>query len=107
VHSNEGMSPSAFSPEIVDAVLRHMNSDHAADSLVIVRAFVDPGAASAIMVGLDGNGGVWAVSSTTGETTQARIDWATPVTERSGIRREVVALYDAAREKLGLGPRAS
>jgi hypothetical protein len=107
VHSNEGMAPSTFSSEIVDAVLRHMNSDHSADNLVIVRAFADPGAVSAVMVDLDGNGGVWAVTSTTGETTQARIDWATPVTERSGIRREVVALYDDAREKLGLRPRAS
>jgi hypothetical protein len=100
------MTPAVFSPEIVDAVLRHMNTDHAADNLVIVRAFADPAAASAVMTGLDGDGGEWAVTSQAGQTTTVRIDWATPVTERAGIRREVVVLYDAARERLGLEPRA-
>jgi hypothetical protein len=105
VHSNEGMAPTEFSPEIVDAVLRHMNTDHAADNLVIVRAFADPAADSAVMTGLDGNGGVWAMTSSNGVKTEVRIDWGTPVTKRSGIRHEVVVLYDTAREKLGLEPR--
>ncbi|MET0932756.1 MAG: DUF2470 domain-containing protein [Mycetocola sp.] len=99
------MASPSFSPEIVDAVLRHMNTDHAADNLVIVRAFADPAAESAVMTDLDGDGGVWAVTSADAERTEVRIDWVTPVTERAGIRREVVVLYDAAREKLGLEPR--
>ncbi|WP_354496738.1 DUF2470 domain-containing protein [Mycetocola sp. 2940] len=98
------MTAHTFSPEIVDAVLRHMNTDHPGDSLVIARAFADPAAEAAVMIDLDGNGGVWSVSSATGEMT-AKIEWASPVTERSGIRREVVALYDAACERLGIPPR--
>jgi hypothetical protein len=105
VHSNEVMTPPPFSPEIVDAVLRHMNTDHVADNLVIVRAFADPSAASAVMTGLDEGGGWWEVTSVSGEHTEARIAWRTPVTERSGIRREVVVLYDAACAKLGLPAR--
>jgi hypothetical protein len=104
VHSNEHMPASPFSPEIVDAVLRHMNTDHLADNLLIVRAFADPAAESAVMTGLDGNSGVWAVTSADGMKAEVRIDWASPVTERSGIRREVVVLYDAACEKLGIEP---
>lgn len=82
-----------------------MNSDHADDNLLIVRAFVDPAAASAHMVGLDGDGGVWAVTTADGTSTQARVDWSSPVTERSGIRREVVVLYENACGKLGVPPR--
>lgn len=105
MHSNEDMPAHTFSPEIVDAVLRHMNTDHLSDNLVIVRAFADPTAEAAVMIGVDGDGGVWSVSSAAGEQTTARIEWASPVTERAGIRREVVALYDAACEKLGIPPR--
>ncbi|GHD44335.1 DUF2470 domain-containing protein [Mycetocola manganoxydans] len=94
-----------FGPEVVDAVLRHMNSDHADDNLLIVRAFADPAAASARMTGLDGEAGEWDVTATDGTVARVRIDWCSPVTERSGIRREVVVLYDLAREKLGVPPR--
>jgi hypothetical protein len=99
------MPSHTFSREIVEAVLRHMNTDHLADNLVIVRAFADPAATAAVMTDLDGTGGVWAVTSADGKQTDARIDWAAPVTERSGIRREVVVLYDAACDKLGVDPR--
>jgi hypothetical protein len=99
------MAPHTFSPEIVDAVLRHMNTDHSADNLVIVRAFADATAESAEMTGLDGNGGTWSYTSPAGTST-ATIAWSVPVTERAGIRREVVALYDAACGKLGFAPRA-
>ena len=99
------MTPHTFSPEIVDAVLRHMNTDHVADNLVIVRAFAEPDAESAVMTDLDGDGGTWTVTSPSGES-EVRIAWPVPVTERAGIRREVVVLYDAACEKLGLPPRA-
>ena len=105
MHSNGGMTTHVFTADIVDAVLRHMNTDHLADNLVIVRAFADPAADSAVMTGLDGDGGTWSVTSA-GQESEARIAWSVPVTERAGIRREVVVLYDAACEKLGLPPRA-
>ena len=102
----ETMRPHTFDPDVVAAVLRHMNTDHPADNLVIVRAFADPSAAAAVMTGLNGDGGIWTVTAADGSTTEARIAWSAPVTERAGIRREVVVLYDAARVKLGLEPRA-
>ncbi|MET1053144.1 MAG: DUF2470 domain-containing protein [Mycetocola sp.] len=98
------MASHLFSPEIVDAVLHHMNTDHAADNLLIVRAFVRPDADSAVMTGLDGDGGTWAFTSPDG-TSDATIPWVSPVTERSGIRRAVVVLYDTACERLGVVPR--
>lgn len=82
-----------------------MNSDHSADNLVIVRAFVDEAATSACMTALDGDGGTWEVGSTS-ELREATILWPNgSITERAEIRREVVALYDAAAAKLGVPPR--
>ena len=99
------MPPHSFDADVVAAVLHHMNSDHIDDNLVIVRAFADPSAASAVMTDLDGDGGTWTVTAADGSSAEARIDWSVPVTERSGIRREVVVLYDAACVKLGLEAR--
>ncbi|MBG6238620.1 hypothetical protein IWX78_001592 [Mycetocola sp. CAN_C7] len=98
------MSPSPFSQEIVDAVLRHMNGDHSDDNLLIARAFVSPDAETATMTGLNRNGGTWLVTSP-GGASEAMIPWSAPVTERADIRREVVVLYDAACERLGVTPR--
>jgi hypothetical protein len=97
---------STFSPDIVDAILRHMNGDHADDNLLIARAFVDPGATESTMVGLDGDGGFWDVTAGE-ETTRASVAWpAGAITERAEVRREIVALYDEACAVLGIEPRA-
>jgi len=73
-----------FSREIVDAVLRHMNSDHRDDNLVIVRANGAPEATDATMTALDGDGGVWSVR--TGELeADLRVKWTIPVVERGDI----------------------
>ncbi|WP_232677269.1 DUF2470 domain-containing protein [Nocardioides sp. R-C-SC26] len=90
-----------FDDAAVTAVLAHMNDDHTDDSLLIARAFGVPGATSSTMTGFDGEGGVWDVDGQT-----VRIGWpAGPITERAEVRREIVALYDAACERLGLEPR--
>ncbi|MET0716124.1 MAG: DUF2470 domain-containing protein [Mycetocola sp.] len=99
------MADSSLSPDIVDAALHHMNTDHVADNLVIVHAFADPLAESAILTGVDGDGGTWAVAGPAGNT-EVKIPWSTPVETRAGIRREVVVLYDTACERLGLPRRA-
>jgi hypothetical protein len=94
-----------FSPDIVDAILRHMNGDHTDDNLLIARAFVDPSAESATMTGLDGDGGVWDVTIG-GAVRSASVAWpAGPITERGEVRREIVALYDGACATLGIEPR--
>jgi hypothetical protein len=93
-----------FGEDVVAAVLRHMNDDHTGDSLVIVRGFAEARATAAAMTGLDAEAGEWS-AEVDGENRQVRIPWLGPVTERADIRREVVALYDAGLERLGLPPR--
>ena len=93
-----------FSPEIVAAVLHHMNDDHNDDSLLIARAFGAPDATAATMTSLDESGGTWSV--TEGEAQRdLTVPWSTTISERAEIRREVVVLYDAACERLGITPR--
>lgn len=94
-----------FPESVVAAVLHHMNDDHTDDSLLIVRAFLDQAAAEPVMTAVDGEGGTWTYV-VDGETRTGTIAWpAGTITERPEIRREVVALYDAACERLGVAPR--
>lgn len=94
-----------FEQSVVDAVTAHMNDDHSEDNLAIVRAFGIPEATSALMSGLDGEAGVWQVTTPTGEQ-ELRVPWpGGPITERAEIRREVVVLHDAACERLGIERR--
>jgi hypothetical protein len=94
----------SFSPEIVDAVLRHMNSDHRDDNLVIVRANGAPDATDSTMTALDSAGGVWAVRRGD-EDSDLRVAWPVPVAERADIRKAVVVLYRTACRQLGIEPR--
>jgi len=95
-----------FAPDIVAAILHHMNDDHRDDNLLIARAFVDPAAEASTMVGLDGDGGTWDVTLAGGEVSRASVAWPSgPISERPEVRREIVALYDAACAALGLDPR--
>lgn len=94
-----------FSPEVVDAVLKHMNGDHVDDNVLIVRAFSGREATEATMNDLDEQGGTWRYVAE-GEEHQLHIPWpSAPLSERPEIRREVVVLYDAACDKLGVTPR--
>lgn len=93
-----------FDEDVVAAVLSHMNDDHGDDSLVIVRGFAEPKAKAATMTGLDAEAGVW-TADVDGEMHHVRIPWLGPVADRADIRREVVALYDAGLDRLGLPPR--
>lgn len=96
---------SAFPPEVVAAVLAHMNGDHAADNLLIARAFGHPEADSAVMVGLSEKAGQWQFRLE-GEPMDLEVPWSKPIVQRPEIRREIVVLYDRACELLGLEPRA-
>lgn len=95
---------STFSDDIVTAVLHHMNDDHTDDSLLIARAFGDADAETATMTGLDFEAGIFAYTIGA-ETHDLRVPWSKPITERPEIRREVVMLYNAACERLGIEPR--
>ena len=85
-----------------------MNGDHTDDNLLIARAFSEPGSdeiTGAVMTGFDGDAGVWSVTRG-GETSELRVPWpGAPISERPEVRREVVALYDAACARLGVEPR--
>ena len=100
--------PHDFDADVIAAVLRHMNGDHTDDNLLIARAFAEPSAeaiAGAVMTGFDGQVGVWEISRG-GSTSELRVPWpGGPITERREVRREVVALYDAACARLGIEPR--
>jgi len=82
-----------------------MNGDHPEDNLLIARAFGRPEARASTMIGLDGAAGVWRVTDPSGEH-ELRVAWpGGEISERPEVRREVVALYRAACEKLGVTPR--
>ena len=98
-------SPSPFAPEVVAAIARHMNEDHAADSVLICRALGgEPGTAAATMTGLDAAGIQFAVTTPVGPA-DTTVPWAEPVTERSQVRAEVVRMYHDACTALGVEPR--
>ena len=85
-----------FDDATVDAVLRHMNEDHADDSLTIVRAHGYPVATSAEMTGFDEHGATWHVVDGAAEA-GVRISWPDgPLRERADVRAAVVALHAAA-----------
>ena len=96
---------SSFDQTVIDAVTSHMNGDHPEDNLLIAQAFGDPLTSTSVMVGLDGEAGIWHVNDSAGEH-ELRVNWpGAPINERPEIRREVVLLYKAACEKLGVEPR--
>jgi hypothetical protein len=102
---NASASPDgSFPPDVVTAVLRHMNDDHRDDSLVIVRAFGLPEATSAKMTGFDRDR-AWFQATVAGEPIELRVPWGTPVTERAQLRPAVVVLYTSACEALGIPAR--
>ena len=93
-----------FSPDIVAAVLRHMNDDHTGDSLLISKAFGSLDAESATMTDLDENGGTFTYSVGTEDHTVV-VPWTGTISQRPEIRREVVVMYERACAVLGIEPR--
>jgi heme oxygenase len=92
-----------FSDEIVGAVLKHMNSDHTEDNVLIARANGFPGARAARMTGLDERGGSWVAEDSEGEHTFSLAWPGAPISERRQIREEVVKIY---REAQSAAPEA-
>ncbi|MFD4182229.1 DUF2470 domain-containing protein [Rhodococcus sp. NPDC058514] len=93
----------SFDDSVIAAVTGHMNGDHAADNLLIVRAFAEPSATAARMTGLDTEAGEWA-AEVDGAERSVRVPWLGPVTDRASIRTEVVALCQQAYARLGVEP---
>lgn len=94
-----------FTEDVVAAVTGHMNGDHTDDNLLIARAFGYPDATASRMIGVTEAGGVWTVADPSGEH-ELSVAWpAGNISERPEIRRQVVELYNAACEKLGVPAR--
>lgn len=96
-----------FDDAIVAGVLAHMNGDHGGDNLLIAQAFgATPDVHAATMTAVDGDGGEWTAEVPGGGEVVVRVPWPSgSISERPEIRREIVALYDAACERLGITPR--
>lgn len=98
-------SANPFTLPVVAAVMKHMNSDHSADSLLIVKAFGgEPNATSATMSGMDGEA-IEFDAIVNGSSKKVRVAWSHPLTERAQIRPEVVRMYREACKLLGVTPR--
>lgn len=89
-----------YTPDVVAAVVAHMNSDHAEDSVTICRVFGGrPDVTEAVMAGLDGHGADFDVDGPGGPA-RVRVAWSRPITERVEIREEVARLFREAETQL-------
>jgi len=93
--------------DVVVAIRRHMNEDHAEDSLLICRALGGvPDATAAEMVGMDAEGIDFA-ATVDGQSTAVRVAWSGRIVDRAQVRPEVVRLYHEACDTLGVARRGS
>ncbi|WP_191842491.1 biliverdin-producing heme oxygenase [Catellatospora chokoriensis] len=100
--------PDPFPPEVIAQIMRHMNDDHPADSLLICRATLPeparPAATAAAMSGMD-NRGIEFKAVINGVETPIRVPFAQQLTERAQVRVEVTRLYREACALLGVPSR--
>ncbi len=96
-----------FPADVVAAVLRHMNNDHADDSVLICRALgQQPDTTRAVMSDVDGEAAYF--DATVGDAVvPVRIPFRAPITERPQIRAEVTWMYHEACARLGVPARTS
>ena len=91
-----------FPPEVVDQIARHMNDDHAADNVLIVRALGGiPTASAARMSGMDADAHEFA-AVVDGIEVPVRVPFAERLTERAQVRTETVRMYRESCDLLGL-----
>ena len=99
------MTATQFPPDVVEAVCRHMNDDHAEDGLLIVRTLGGhPDAERVVADGLDGEGMDFTVEAG-GRSSRVRVPFDAPVTERPQVRLAVVRLHEKACDAAGLARR--
>ena len=100
------MKPGSTAPEVVAAVARHMNEDHAADSLLIVAR---ARAAARRRGGRDDRHERGRASASRPaarrEWWSVDVPWSAPITTRAEVRTEVVRMYEHACAALGVDAR--
>lgn len=95
----------SFAPDVVTAVLRHMNTDHLDDCAVICRALGgQPGTTTAVMSDLDSDA-VYFDATVGGTVMPVRIPFSQTLTQRAQIRVEITQMYHDACTRLGLEGR--
>lgn len=101
------MTRPVFAEDVVQAVRRHMNNDHAEDSIVICRHALGGQAkpAAVTMTGMDADG-IDFMATVDGQEVPVRIPWSHRLSDRPEIRAEVVRLYHEACAALGIVARA-
>lgn len=93
--------PGPFPALVVEQIMRHMNDDHAADSLLIVRALGgQPQATTVRMTGLDADGIDFA-ATVAGVEVPVRVRFSCRLAERAQVRREVVRMHREAKQRAG------
>lgn len=86
----------SFPDDVVDAVCRHMDDDHADDALLIVRRLGGrPDATSVRTTSVDSLGIDFLAQTPQGEA-PVRVPFGEPARERADLRRAVVALHQQA-----------
>ena len=92
-------------PEVVTAVMAHMNGDHADDCIVIAKVLGGrPDTTAAKMTGLDADAIELQVDGADGAAT-LRVPFSERLTERAQVRAEVARMYHESAAALGLPPR--
>jgi putative heme iron utilization protein len=95
---------SVFTPEVIAAIGRQMNDDHADDVLLICRTLGgQPAATGARMTGLDVDG-IEFDAAVDGIAVPVRVPFRHRLTEHAQVRGEVVRMYREACQLLGIEP---
>ncbi|BCJ62249.1 DUF2470 domain-containing protein [Micromonospora endophytica] len=98
-------TPDPFAPEVIVAVRRHMNDDHADDCLLICQGLGgQPAATAATMSGMDAEAMEF-LATVGGASVPVRIPFHGPIVERRQIRAEAARMYREACAALGRTPR--
>lgn len=91
-----------FTPDVVEAIKRHMNDDHTDDAVLIVRGLGGrPDCTDAHTSDVDAE----CIEFTLDGGEKVRVPWGETLTERAQVRLAVVRLYREACEKLGVTAR--
>ena len=97
-----GAQPDPIAPD-ADAIIEHMNADHADANLEYVRVYANvPEATSARMIAVDGLG-MELVATTPRGLQPARVNFDEPVDSKEAVRKAVVAMLRRARADVNGG----
>lgn len=93
-------STDPFAPEVIEAICRHMNDDHRADSLDICRSLGGfPDARQARLGSISPSGAVFEVLLDEGVGI-AHVPWEVEIRTRADVRLAFVHMCDRARQQL-------